>query len=200
MGKLGAIITIHDVRPVSADCIHEAVLVGEIATLAVTRIIKLVKDDFIVARITISVCRGIEPTGNTVERRKRTWVVRVNLAVFILHFDRSVVVLAKQFWIEANGNVLAVSVLVRRHLLVQFVILQERHANRENTLDQLLIQIERIANRAPVVDAIFVIVSRFERSVIDARVDDTGRAANAEKNRVWSALKIDATHVETVPR
>ena len=43
-------------------------------------------------------------------------------------------------------------------------------------------------------------VGGLEVRIIQARVDDTSRAANAEQNRVRTTLQVDATDVITIPR
>ena len=80
------------------------------------------------------------------------------------------------------------------------MVLHCRHADGEDAREEFLVQTELIAHGTVFTDTIFKTVSRLVIRIVDTGVDDTGRAADTEKNRVRAALEVDAPNVETIPR
>jgi hypothetical protein len=102
--------------------------------------------------------------------------------------------------VKTECSVIAARVVVSGLLLEQLIVLQPREADRRNAGDDHLIEVDRIAVPAELVKEVLVFIAALERRFVGAGIDDTGRAADAEQNRVGSALQIDAADVERIPR
>ena len=90
----------------------------------------------------IGINPALEPNRQGVVRRNRARIVRADVAALIFHLDRRLTACREELGIEAQGNVVAVRVVVRGLLLVQLIVFHRSHPDREDALDELLIQVE----------------------------------------------------------
>jgi len=143
---------------------------------------------------------GLEPLGNRINRRQGARAVGVDVTALVVHADGGAGVRAKQLRIEAQRTVDAARLLVGRILLEVLVFIEGRDTNRQLILDQHVVVIERRADRVVLAVAVLDLATRLEGGAVQAGIDDTGRATDAEQDRVRAALHIDAVDVVAVPR
>ena len=146
---------------------------------------------------------GVEERRDAILRRQHARAVGLHVAILIIDADgrlRRAVPTLEQLWVPPQRPKDALVVIERGLLAVFGVIVQRGHADGQLVRQQHSVDIERIAQGAVAADAILKLALILVFRRIDAGIDDARRAANAEQDRVGTALQVNAADVVTIPR
>src|SRR5215216_559281 len=128
--------------------------------------------------------------------------IRVHFAMLVIDPNARVgrAVFAKQLRIPAQRTKNS-TVLVEGRFLAELLVAVNRiQADREGVWHQHVIVIERIPDGAETTNLGLNISAALKSGGVRAGVNDTGGTTQSKQNGVGTALEIDATNVEAVPR